>query len=47
MSGAINSKPILNLYAMPRPRQPSNKTVARHWQDIRRDYGIEVIKQLD
>jgi len=47
MSGAINSNLILNLYAMPRPRQPSNKNVARHRQDIRRDSGIEVTKQLD
>jgi len=47
MSGAINSNPILNLYAIPRPRQPSNKIVARHRQNIRRNSGIEVIKQLD
>jgi hypothetical protein len=47
MSGAINSNPILNLYATTRLRQAPNKIVARHRQNIRRNSGIEVIKQLD
>src|SRR5215475_9458394 len=33
--GAINSKPIFNLYARPRLRQPSTK----YWQNISRTFG--------